>query len=821
MRRILTAATTLSSESNVSNTAGESDTNQASPPEPRVGGPRGGLLARLQAGARLSPRSAEAPPRQGPVLLSGNLVTSPDMPVESGWTPARPAPRLKQPAGAAAADRPVGIDSAPHGPVAKLTGVLAPVFRQNLNPLVREMLKAIEGGELALGTFGAQGRSREKDRVELSSILSDHGIDVQQQNEVPRHVTDLAEQLNVDPVLLCRHLVEARHQAEDLLATVNPRNPLLIDGSQPQTLTAAVTYVSTLLAQGIPVPAPRAAAEGGRTADAAGSRLTLQTTAMNSDIDGPFAASYGQQGLDIAFSDNAGTTDRLHVQLPRPLSGVPIHIDLALSPRESMLSGIVSYQSAGDEGAETQVATVPISVQQAQMIQRNQAAAVKSIDYVEGLSARHFSPESVNFWQRVSESANAGGKVSDGVMSNSIVFNTFGSHGTTAFNNAAELVTSFARSLPPRTLSTELNPGIFDAPNVRVYSGGTTLNARGVSTPVGLSETQQRSMREVADALPGLVRGYAEAFGLSHEAQDAWQKSIFANPDIPSVIIPRKTLAELTSRTDDSHPGRTFPDLQRNIEADVSRMITEKDMGSFITLHHTPSAPGDTLAVMGRDGGEFTTEWQFAVNGQKAMPVLDAVANDLQRAFGVDLRRVLEDKGHSYGALREKSLDETVEFFATFVRSRLDEVASQHGIDTATPHVIVPVDTYYEKNGKVDGSDASLIRSAAALYTPERVCVIQVDTGGGKETPGRSALFKIGKDAAGSPVLSKLTDKSGKGPVDPHGPNASLAPTIYARSAADMGKVFDQSYRNQLPPSADEVARVRGRHVPEVGGPQV
>jgi hypothetical protein len=123
----------------------------------------------------------------------------------------------------------------------------------------------------------------------------------------------------------------------------------------------------------------------------------------------------------------------------------------------------------------------------------------------------------------------------------------------------------------------------------------------------------------------------------------------------------------------------------------------------------------------------------------------------------------------------------------------------------------VPVDTYYEKGGKIDGSDASLIRSAAALYTAERTHVVQVDTGGGQETVGRSPLFSIGSGADGHALLNRHTDRDGKGPVDPRGPNGALAPTVYARSAADMGRVFSEAYRNQSPISADEVDRVRNR----------
>ena len=123
--------------------------------------------------------------------------------------------------------------------------------------------------------------------------------------------------------------------------------------------------------------------------------------------------------------------------------------------------------------------------------------------------------------------------------------------------------------------------------------------------------------------------------------------------------------------------------------------------------------------------------------------------------------------------------------------------------------MIVPVDTYYEQGGKVGGSDSSLTRAAAALYTPGRTHIVQVDTGGGKPTVGREPQFRFGTDAQGNVTL----DRSGllKPAIDGHGPNAELAPTIYARSAADMGEVFNHAYGQQATLSRDEVSEMRRR----------
>jgi hypothetical protein len=726
----------------------------------------------------------------------------------------------------------------PVTPLDSSTGELAQTFGQNLNPTVRTIVKGIEDQSKPMGKYNAS-TSDSVFKSSINDLLSRSGINPTSNPKAADNILTMAKGLNVDPMQLANQLIRKTRDANEQVSHFNPQNPLLIDGSKPQTIAAGVQYMSNLLAQGVVVPAQQVpvtvesktwdlskitrgvavpaqqipVTDNSKTWDVS-KKAGLHTTAMNSDIDGPFAASYGQQGVDVQIKDLKGKETRLHLKLPQAIKGTPTSLSAPTVGYSSPVA-ILRYEASTTNRTGTRSVVIPITREQQQQIQSGDPASMK-MNYVEGLSARLFSPESVGFWQQVSQRNARGGEYPGGVKSPSIVFNTFGSHGAKAFDNAAELVTSFARSLPPRSLPSQVEPGIFDAPNVRVYSGGTTLNEKGTSTPIGLSAQQQQSMNEVAKELPKLVEKYSLKYGLSKEATSAWQSSIFANPDIPSIIVPKKTVSEFSNRTAASHPGKTFADMQQEIERDVSALVTQKNMGSFIQLHHTPSAPGDTVALhkpavvdanVKAKESEFTTEWQFAVKGQKAMPVLDAVANDLKKNFNIDLKAELERQGHSYGAIRNMSLDETVNLLSGFVRDTINRQAQGQQV---TPRVIVPVDTYYEKGGKIDGSDASLIRSAAGLYTPGRTHVIQVDTGVGKETVGRSPQFKLGTDARGNATLEPVFD-NGKGPVNPNGPNGALAPTVYARSASDMGDVFNQAYRNQSPLSADEVARVKNR----------
>ena len=753
-----------------------------------------------------APQAATSPPPHRSTSAPSRLGET-TVPVGAG--PQRPAAAARAAAAlAAAAARPPT-----HLEFGRSVGLLAQTFGRNMNPIVRAVAQGVQDGSIATERFQG-GTARRYNVVQaVGNLLTHRGIDGGNNDLAARNIVRLAQGLDIDPMHFTTLLIAGKRDDEALLAKFEPKHPLLVDGAQPQTITRATDYVSALFAQGVKIPPVKAEVEidgalWTGTIKAGG----LHTTAMNSDIDGPFAASYGQQGIDVEVGARpGGATERFHLRLPEALPGQLLGVE-AKPGDDGPPMAVVRYRTGKGAEAQTHALAVEITPAQQQVLRSGNPQAVK-LDYVEGLSARFFSAESVDFWQQVSQRNARGGEFPANVKAPAIVFNTFGSHGTRAFENSAELVTSFARSVQGRTLPTPVPPGIVDAPNVRVYSGGTTLNEAGTATPIGLSPVQQQAMSVVAGKVSELVAVYAEEYDLSPEAREAWQSSIFANPDIPSVIVPNKMIAEMAARTSETHPGKTYADLQGEIERDLSALVSDLDMGQFVKLHHTPSAPGDTVAAMkpldaqGKRP-EFTTEWQFAVTGQKAMPVLDAVSNDLNKNFGIDLKAVLEADGHSYGEIRKMSLDDTVNFLGGYVRQSIER---QAGGREVTPHVIVPVDTYYEKGGKIDGSDASLIRSAVALYGAEKTCVVQVDTGGGKETVGRSPLFRITADAQGVPQLERSVDGDGKGPVDPHGPNGKFAPTLYVRSADDMGKVFSEAYRRQSPLDAAELEQVRTR----------
>ena len=756
--------------------------------------------------ANTTPASANAP-----------VATAQRNPTRAPQTPAGVPPGGVPPSGNArlgnSADQP---QEPPRllTPLEESSGELAQPFGQNINPSLRQIVQGVLSGAVPMDRFNADMPRRAVEST-INESLARSGVDIAGQPSAAKHIITVAEGLDVNPAQLTTQLIRTTRDATQQVERYTPQNPLLVDGSKAATLNTGTRYFTSLFSQGVAVPAQTVPFTfDGKTYDIS-KKAGLQTTAMNSDIDGPFAASYGQQGLDVTATGVNGKLNRFHVQLPEKLNGTPLSLSAPRDLIASQPSALLEVEVRTGSRHGTQSLVIPVTAEVRELIRSGGLSSAK-LDYVESLSARVFPQAAVEFWKGVSQQNGAGGGEYPGqVQSPAIVFNTFGSMGQRAYDNSAELVTSLARSLQPGSVPANVEPGLFAAKDLTVYSGGSAVTKNGVSEPFGLSGAQESAMKQVAAQMPELVTRYARAYGLSKEATDAWQSSIFANPDIPSIIIPRRTVMEFANRSDETHPGKMFPDLQRQIESDLTDMVNQDrgggfTMAEFVKLHHTPSNAGDTVAVMepavnGKQK-DFTLEWQFAVKGQKAVPVLDSVANDLKKNFNIDLKTQLEADGYAYGELRKQGLDQTVEFLSTYARSRIEAQSSGKDI---TPRVIVPVDTYYEADGKVDGSDASLTRSAAGLYTPGRTHIVQVDTGGGKPTVGREQQFRFGTDAQGNLTL----DRAGlsKPAVDGNGPNGSLAPTVYVRSAADMGEMFNRAYREQSPLSRQEVDQMRRR----------
>jgi hypothetical protein len=433
------------------------------------------------------------------------------------------------------------------------------------------------------------------------------------------------------------------------------------------------------------------------------------------------------------------------------------------------------------------------------------------LNYVEGLGARHFSEDAIDFWKLISAFSLSPKNNRDGtpgVNLNNIYGNTFGTMGEVAFvGSAAKLVTSFARSLPVDETAEPFEKGIFAAPGATFVSGGSAISNNSLgkfSESFGLSPQQAQGMKNVADALPNLVDRSVEKYNLSEVSRVAWQNAIFASPDIPSVILPGTLVSEITSRDGSQFPGQTLADLQTEIDDVLKGLIDTNDLGEIITLHHTPSNPGDTVKLhdASKPDDSFTTEYQFAVNSQKALGVFEHLSQNYLSNTGVDLRVEMEDRGYPYSEIRKLSLNDTIKLFGEVVRP----IILQNGANSAGK-VVVAGDTYYEKGSATGGSDRSMIDACRALYGSDNTLIVQVDTFGGKtpDEPGRNPFFGMSIDPETNKLRLEYPDSSKERAVDPSGPNADGAPNAFFRRQEEFSTVFFNALNAQSPFAAEEL----------------
>jgi len=694
-------------------------------------------------------------------------------------------------------------------------------FQRNINPTVRTIINDIRADVSPIQQYDTTvGDSQVK--ADVINVLSRGGFETGLDAAADNIIT-LAKELDVDAANFTGRLVRSIGQSEALTDTYGSSNPLVVNsGIDPSSRIEATNYVSGLFSEGIFVPGgwgvPNQVSgefEFEGVPQEILERDALVTNGTIQDIDGVSAISYGASGIDVTATRTNGDTTHLFLRLDEPLPGkITDYVGVGLERDER--TAIFTVETPD---GEIDIVRLPLTETEAGILEDSRGATGQ---FVEGLGARYFPSESVDFLTAASDVNLSNNLNSEGVVLPTIVLNTFGSVGEDAFRGSpAQLVTSLARSLEPGEQTTEpLASGLFATPEVPTYSGGSTVTlGELVMQPFGLSSEQAQGLGNVAEALPELVARLSERYDLSSEATVAWHDAIFANPDIPSVILPGSVVTELAGRTDASHPGQTLRALQDDIETSVQGLLERNGLGDIVTLHHTPtgSTEDNPDAVAPHIAGlpleetpEFTTEWQFAVNGQKALPVLDVTVDYLQQHHGVDLKGALEEEGFDYGRIREFSLEETIEFFAETVKPMIDNFAEEKGLETLTGKVIVAADTYVEKDGSLSGSDSSMIRSAQALYGADNVVIVQVDTFGGQppSEPGRNPKFTTEPftDSDGQQGVRLLTPS-----VDPEGDNAEAAPSLYVTTQQEFGAIFKAALENQLPLSQEELSTTRDR----------
>ncbi len=700
-----------------------------------------------------------------------NANPGPD-PAENPRTPAPPRPKLLTPA-------------------QKAAGELSHPFNLNINAYLRETLDELRSAGFSGYPVnkGENQLKREVDNVLRAANIATAAPLGSNHRTPAENMISIAKASSNNPRDLAIKLVEKTQAAKDLVAGIGPRNPVFIDGSKdPISVALGTKAVTELLSTGTKIDSfiksisifdPEQ-----KTINSYDISINpkFASTSVHTDLDGVFAGSYGMTGLDIKVPGPHGGNHYIHVSLENAIKGTPVEVTGIVRRSDRSLMNM-SYQ---DEGGSLKVASVPISPENANVVERALAAGrrIDEVRPVEGLAARLFSADSVAYFKQVSQTNGRGGEFARGVVAPNLVANTFGSMGqATPWANAAELVTSWLRSLPPE-LRTSLPPGMIDLPNVTIYSGGSAKTfGDNVAVPFGMSARQAQGLHNAARKVPEIIDKLATKYGLSEAseaARRAWHATSFKNSDIPSIILPTEVLEEMQSRGNDTHLGKTLPDLRQEIESTFTKLIRDLDMGDFIALHHTPTPPSGNDVL-----GPNTTEWQAAVKGQKAMAVYDDVAARLKSRYNFDLPKELEKRGYDNQRLRAMGVDELIHTFSTVARP----IIESRGLDLGK--IIVAFDTLQEKSGRLSGSDVSMLLAARALARPGDVYAVQVDTGGGRPTGERLPAYELGRDANGLVVVRPS--------VNPNGVNGDSAPNFYISSAAATGNLFRRAYERLMP----------------------
>lgn len=700
-------------------------------------------------------------------------------------------------------------------------------FGQNINPLLRDIGRDLIEGPLHMPRFEVGG-SEQQQVVQVNLALQQAGINPSGQPQDVQQVITMARALDVSAVPLAQQLATRTAQVRTAMQDVNSRNPHAVDGEHSLwSLAQGSDYLTHVLAQGTFVPARLmpVEVEPGRIHDVQLGQRLAQTSVLT-DLDGVFA--YGSKGLDVRVDQPNNAANHVFVPLgdqPLPRGPLQLRVQPGADGRDTL-------QVRGPKHRQT--LELPITPGQKALLERG---AIGDARYVEGASAGVFPPESMAFLHNVSlQNIRTGGELTGGLLLPRVNPVSMRTMGVTPFNETGTLVTEFARSLSPGQVTFQVSPqrggpiqvthpqGLPTLQGLDIYSGGTALTRGGTTQFFALNPRQQQAMQTVAAALPDIVDNLSNEYRLSPQSRQAFADGVWPHPDSPAIVIPDIVRTELNRRTQDSHPDKLLPNLQADIDRQLAGLVNSLGMRSFVNLHHTPTgrtSTSDDAVIFARTPeqeaqaralaqarGEaykpeaITTDWNLAPHSQKGMAVLDSVVNRLQDQYGIDLKAQLAAQGHPYSSIARQSLPQFLQFLHDTVRPM---ITTPDGNNVDLGRVIVPVDTYRESGNQLSGTDASMIQAAAALYGPQNTHVVQVSSAG--RQPSERQFFTLNKTDRGDVRVDTPS-------VDPQGPHADLAPTMYVRSQDELGQMMREAYNNQLPLSQAEIAAVRNRSSP-------
>jgi hypothetical protein len=692
---------------------------------------------------------------------------------------------------------------------------LAETFGQNINPVLRALMADVDAGRVNLGSFDPEANAQQQ-LIKVTQVLSAAGVNAGRTPKAATHIVTLARAINRDPVQLAQHLATRVVQRQTYVQGVNSRNPQAVDGERsPQSVEYGTEFLEALMAQAVLVP-------GG-----------MAQTEIKTDLDGVLGTYAHNRGLDLTVKLPNGTASPFYLPLPshQTLTGNPSR--LRVLPN----TNLAALEFGGPWNLwPQQFVVVPITPEHKAFIERG---SISGIRYVEGSSAGFFPQQSMDFLKNVStQNILTGGKLPGGLWLPRVEPNSLRPMGNFSFTAPGELGTSLARSLPLGEVivpapQTKVLPGFMrkpvnqpqvvsaGLPGLTIYTGGSAKTRGSTTQFFALSPERVQAIQNAVREFPGIVDTLSNKYGLPSGVRDGWKKDIWTNPDSPTMFVPDAVIKVLETRTLASHPGKLLHNLQADVERQMVDLVNRHGLSRFANLHHTPAGKTTTsddavayaltpeqeanaIAEAQARGETYkrkvTTDWGLTPHSLKGMAVLDGVINKLHDLHGIDLKSELEQDGHSYDTILEMKLPE----FLRFLQGPVHDKIVKHKVDLG--QVIVPVDTYHETAGELSGSDSSMIKAAAALYGPQNTRVVQVDTLGGlpPTAPSHRQSFTLNGGDRGQVGVAKAS-------VDPRGPNADLAPTMYVARQSELGQMLRDAYAAQFPLHQDEIDAVRNR----------
>lgn len=517
--------------------------------------------------------------------------------------------------------------------------VISSVFGHNISPMLNQLKRDI----IDAGQNFAQYRSTtNQEKESMYDHLYNEFPDIFGQNDklrVLNNIDELAKTLNIDTMQLVQYLTQQVKVTREILNQNYGEKPLGVVNDE--THGRAVDYLSALYGELYPQQVDLTHPDGiGHYVHLVEGNMSLvpdgryTRVEILTDLDGVYFESYGQQGVDFLYRDEFGEEQLLHVDIPVSTGTLQAIDDLVLETPEGG-NAHLSIRIKKDNGQQ-ETLNYELDSQGTELLRSAQPGSIK-FEMVKELSARKAGSIAMDFFNRMDERAKRGEGNLNGLGFIRFGGNTFGTIGRERVREGhqpAALRASFERSASQ--LPTQ-------AP---IYSGGTTKTSGGETSYIpGFPKPAQDLLQAVSQAIPEMIQELGDQNGMPQTLIDSWKRSVFDNPDIPSIFI---TPDVIDFYRDGFGTGANaeLDKLQQSIEAKMQSVYQNHPGAVYFDLHHTkpmPKTAEDIAPFTGavEEGRGITVEWQLAVKGRKIMPTFYFYTDHFLESTGIDLWKEL------------------------------------------------------------------------------------------------------------------------------------------------------------------------------------